>query len=89
MSCSTRPPVVDERQITSRVGDASSPVLSRDGTAIAFSFVVKGYNNSQIRVDILHCLSECPDVAGEVFQRGLPLTVHMRPAAPLFGTRQP
>jgi Tol biopolymer transport system component len=41
---------MDERQITSRLGDASSPVLSRDGTAVAFSAVAKGYKNSQIWV---------------------------------------
>src|ERR1700730_3972715 len=49
-SCSTRPPLIDERQITSRVGAASSPVLSRDGTAIAFSAVADGYTNPQIWV---------------------------------------
>jgi len=49
-SCSTRPPLIDERQITSRAGDASSPVLSRDGTAIAFSAVAEGYTNPQIWV---------------------------------------
>jgi Tol biopolymer transport system component len=49
-SCSTRPPVMEERQVTSRVGVASSPVLSREGTAIAFSAVADGYTNSQIWV---------------------------------------
>src|SRR6202035_5272978 len=49
-SCSTRPPLIDERKITSRVGVASSPVLSRDGTAIAFSAVAEGYTNPQIWV---------------------------------------
>ena len=47
-SCSTPPPVLDERQITSRVGVASSPVLSRDGTAVAFSAVADGHTNPQI-----------------------------------------
>jgi dipeptidyl aminopeptidase/acylaminoacyl peptidase len=42
--------VVDERQITNRSGVASSPVLSRDGTAIAFSSVADGYTNPQIWV---------------------------------------
>jgi hypothetical protein len=41
---------MDERQITRRVGVASSPVLSRDGTAIAFSAVADGYTNPQIWV---------------------------------------
>jgi Tol biopolymer transport system component len=49
-ACSTLPPVIDERQITSRVGAASSPVLSRQGTAIAFSAVAAGYTNPQIWV---------------------------------------
>jgi eukaryotic-like serine/threonine-protein kinase len=49
-SCSTPPPVIDERQITSRTGDARSPVLSRDGTAIAFAAVANGYTNPQIWV---------------------------------------
>jgi Tol biopolymer transport system component len=47
-SCSTPPPVIDERQLTSRVGVARSPVLSRDGTAIAFAAVAHGYSNPQI-----------------------------------------
>jgi Tol biopolymer transport system component len=42
--------VTDERQITSRTGAASSPVLSRDGTAIAFAAVAAGYTNPQIWV---------------------------------------
>jgi Tol biopolymer transport system component len=41
---------MEERQITSRAGAASSPVLSRDGTAIAFSAVADGYTNPQIWV---------------------------------------
>src|SRR5437899_2534624 len=49
-SCSTRPLVIGERQITSRIGAASSPVLSRDGTALAFSAVADGYTNPQIWV---------------------------------------
>ena len=50
-SCSTTsPPRIDERQITSRVGIARSPVLSRDGTAIAFAAVADGYTNPQIWV---------------------------------------
>jgi eukaryotic-like serine/threonine-protein kinase len=49
-SCSTPPPVIDERQITSRAGDARSPVVSRDGTAIAFAAVANGYTNPQIWV---------------------------------------
>ena len=49
-SCSAPPPAVDERQITSRAGDARSPVLSRDGTAIAFAAVANGYTNPQIWV---------------------------------------
>ena len=49
-SCSTPPPAMDERQITSRTGVASSPVLSRDGTATAFSAVATGYTNPQIWV---------------------------------------
>jgi len=42
--------VIDERQITSGVGAARSPVLSRDGTAVAFAAVAHGYTNSQIWV---------------------------------------
>src|SRR5579862_435570 len=49
-SCSTPPPVPDEHQITSRTGSASSPVLSRDGTTIAFAAVANGYTNPQIWV---------------------------------------
>jgi len=49
-SCSTRPLAIDERQITSRVGVARSPVLSRDGTAVAFAAVADGYTNPQIWV---------------------------------------
>jgi eukaryotic-like serine/threonine-protein kinase len=49
-SCSTPPPAIDERQITSRPGDARSPVLSRDGTAIAFAAIAAGYTNPQIWV---------------------------------------
>ena len=30
------------------------------------------------RVDILYCLGQRPDMAGEVFQRRLAFTVHMR-----------
>jgi len=41
---------MDERQITSRIGVASSPVLSREGTALAFSAVADGYTNPQIWV---------------------------------------
>jgi Tol biopolymer transport system component len=41
---------MEERQITSRLGVASSPVLSRDGTALAFSAVATGYSNPQIWV---------------------------------------
>src|SRR5579872_443632 len=49
-SCSAPPPVLDERQITSRTGSASSPVLSRDGTTIAFAAVATGDSNPQIWV---------------------------------------
>jgi len=49
-SCSTGPPVTGERQITSRIGTARSPVLSRDGKAIAFAAVAAGYTNPQIWV---------------------------------------
>ena len=49
-SCSKPPPAPDERQITSRTGTASSPVLSRDGTTIAFAAVATGYTNPQIWV---------------------------------------
>src|SRR6201993_5089933 len=49
-SCSTRPPAMNERQITSQVGVARSPVLSRDGAAIAFAAVAPGYTNPQIWV---------------------------------------
>jgi Tol biopolymer transport system component len=49
-SCSTQPPVTGERPITRRVGAARSPVLSRDGTAIAFAAVAPGYSNPQIWV---------------------------------------
>src|ERR1700687_3185694 len=49
-SCSTPPPVIDERQITRRAGAARSPVLSRDGNAIAFAAVAAGYTNPQIWV---------------------------------------
>ncbi len=48
--CSTPRAGVDERQITSRVGVARSPVLSRDGTAIAFAAVANGYTNPQVWV---------------------------------------
>ncbi len=50
VSCSTPPPAIDERQITSRVGVAGAPVLSRDGTSIAFAAVADGYTNPQIWV---------------------------------------
>lgn len=50
VSCSTPPPAIDERQITSRVGVAGSPVLSRGGTAVAFAAVADGYTNPQIWV---------------------------------------
>lgn len=49
-SCSTPPAPVDERQITTGVGAVQSPVLSRDGTAIAFAAVAQGYTNPQIWV---------------------------------------
>jgi Tol biopolymer transport system component len=49
-SCSTPRPAPGERRITSRTGAARSPVLSRDGTAIAFAAVALGYTNSQIWV---------------------------------------
>jgi len=49
-SCSTSPPAINERQITSQVGVARSPVLSRDGTAIAFAAVAVGYTNPQVWV---------------------------------------
>jgi Tol biopolymer transport system component len=49
-SCSPPPPVPDERQITSQIGTASSPVLSRDGTMVAFAAVANGYTNPQIWV---------------------------------------
>lgn len=49
-ACSTPPPASDERQLTNRVGDARSPVLSRDGTSIAFAAVAPGYTNPQIWV---------------------------------------
>jgi Tol biopolymer transport system component len=49
-SCSTPPVAIDERQITSVVGTARSPVLSRDGTAIAFAAVANGYTNPEIWV---------------------------------------
>ncbi len=44
-SCSTPPPVIGERQITGRFGDARSPVLSPDWAAIAFAAVAAGYTN--------------------------------------------
>jgi len=50
VSCSRPPSAVQERQITARVGAAQSPVLSRDGTTIAFASVADGYNNPQIWV---------------------------------------
>ena len=49
-SCSTPRPAIGERQLTSRVGAARSPVLSRDGTAIAFAATADGYTNPQIWV---------------------------------------
>ena len=49
-SCSTSAPVTDERQIASGVGTAQSPVLSRDGTTIAFAAVANGYTNPQLWV---------------------------------------
>jgi len=52
VACSTTPPPrIDERQITSRVGTARSPVISRDGATIAFAAVADGYMNPQIWVD--------------------------------------
>ena len=50
-SCSTPSSSIEERQITSDVGAAQSPVLSRDGTAIAFAAVAQGYTNPQIWVE--------------------------------------
>jgi hypothetical protein len=50
-SCSTPSSPIEERQITSDVGAAQSPVLSRDGTAIAFAAVAQGYTNPQIWVE--------------------------------------
>ena len=50
-SCGMAPPRIDERQISSRVGTARSPVLSHDGTTIAFAAVADGYMNPQIWVD--------------------------------------
>ncbi len=49
-ACSTPPPASDERQLTYRVGNARSPVLSRDGMSIAFAAVATGYTNPQIWV---------------------------------------
>jgi Tol biopolymer transport system component len=49
-SCSTPLAPIEERQITNRVGAAQSPVLSRDGTEIAFAAVAQGYTNPQIWV---------------------------------------
>src|ERR1700757_1929037 len=49
-SCSMPRAELGERQITNRVGDARTPVLSRDGTAIAFAAVAQGYTNPQIWV---------------------------------------
>ena len=41
---------MDEHRITSWTGSVSSPVLSRDGTTIAFAAVATGYTNPQIWV---------------------------------------
>ena len=41
---------IDEQQLTHGVGDARSPVLSRDGMPIAFAAVAPGYTNPQIWV---------------------------------------
>ena len=49
-SCSTPHPSIGERQIVGRAGDARSPVLSRDGTAVAFAAVADGYTNPQVWV---------------------------------------
>lgn len=49
-SCASRPPAPGERQITSHVGTASAPVLSRDGSTIAFSAVASGYTSPQVWV---------------------------------------
>jgi Tol biopolymer transport system component len=47
---STAPPPQTERQLTHQMGDAQSPVLSRDGISIAFAAVAPGYTNPQIWV---------------------------------------
>ena len=47
-SCVAPPRLANERQITNVMGDARSPALSRDGTAIAFAGVAPGYTNPQI-----------------------------------------
>src|SRR5690242_11199994 len=49
-ACSASPPPRTERQLTHRVGDTRSPVLSRDGMSIAFAAVAPGYTNPQIWV---------------------------------------
>jgi Tol biopolymer transport system component len=50
IACSKSSPPQTERQLTHRVGDARSPVLSRDGMSIAFAAVAPGYTNPQIWV---------------------------------------
>lgn len=49
-ACSAPDATVAETQITSRVGVARSPVLSRDGTTISFAAVATGYQNPQVWV---------------------------------------
>jgi Tol biopolymer transport system component len=41
-------PVTHEHQVTAGVGSARSPVLSRDGAALAFAAVASGYANPQV-----------------------------------------
>ena len=48
--CSAHPPATNERQLTSIVGMASSPVLSRDGTTLAFAAALDNHSNPQIWV---------------------------------------
>jgi Tol biopolymer transport system component len=65
-SCSTPSPATDESQITEDVGIAQSPVLSKDGTTIAFASKADNASNLQIwirRVDKTTAASRLTDGA--------------------------
>jgi Tol biopolymer transport system component len=47
-SCSHRPPLTSEHQLTNMVGVATSPVLSRDGATLVFAARPASHSNPQI-----------------------------------------